>query len=155
MSVPGNLPAATTPTSVLFACTHNSIRSPMAEAITKSLFGHKIYVQSAGVRATEIDGFTIEVLDEIGLDVSDHLSKNFDELMDSSFDLIITLSPEARKQAEEITRTAACDVEFWLTLDPSLVEGNREMRLNAYRQVRDDLYQHIRSRFSTSPAPLV
>ncbi|MFT6558464.1 low molecular weight phosphatase family protein [Sneathiella sp.] len=143
------------PTSVLFSCTHNSIRSPMAEVIAKSLFGQKIFVDSAGVRATEIDGFTVEVLDEIGLDASDHLSKNFDELTDTSFDLIIALSPEARAKAEEITRTTACEVEYWLTLDPSIAEGNREMRLNAYRQVRDDLYQHIKSRFATNPAPLV
>ncbi|WP_169543177.1 arsenate-mycothiol transferase ArsC [Sneathiella aquimaris] len=143
------------PTSVLFACTHNSIRSPMAECIAKSLFGQKIFVDSAGVRATEIDGFTVEVLDEIGLDASDHLSKNLDELMDTSFDLIIALSPEARTKADEITRTTACDVEYWLTLDPSIAEGNREMRLNAYRQVRDDLYQHIKTRFATNPAPLV
>ncbi len=127
----------------------------MAEIITRSLFGQKIYVDSVGVRATEIDGFAIEVLDEIGLDASEHLSKNFDELVDTSFDLIISLSPEAKHQAEEMTRTMACDVEYWLTLDPSVAEGNREMRLNAFRQVRDDLYQHIRTRFSTSPAPLV
>lgn len=148
-------PLVTAPTSVLFTCTHNSIRSPMAEVIMKSLFGNKIYVDSAGVRATEIDGFAIEVLDEIGLDAESHLSKNFEDLEDDSFDLIITLSPEAKKRAEEMTRTMACDVEYWLTLDPSLTEGNREMRLNSYRHVRDDLYQKIRSRFSTSPHPLV
>ncbi|MBE7635256.1 low molecular weight phosphatase family protein [Sneathiella sp. P13V-1] len=147
--------SAAAPTSVLFACTHNSVRSPMAEAIMKSLYGTKIYVQSAGVRATEIDGFTIEVMDEIGLDVEDHYSKNFDELEDSSFDLIICLSKEAKMKADEITRTWACDVEHWITVDPSEIEGNREMRLNAYRNVRDDLYQKIKSRFATAPAPLV
>lgn len=143
------------PTSVLFACTHNSIRSPMAEGIMKSLYGSRIYVDSAGVRATEIDGFAIEVMDEIGLDVENHISKNLEDLEDSSFDLIICLSKQAQTLAEEITRTMACDVEYWITIDPSEVEGNREMRLNAYRQVRDDLYQKIRSRFSTAPHPLV
>ena len=155
MSMPLHPASSGPPGSVLFACTHNSIRSPMAEAITKSLFGQKIYVDSAGVNVIDIDGFAIEVLDEIGLDASQHSSKSFDELNDSSFDLIITLSPEAKLKAEEITRTVACDVEYWVTVDPSTIEGNREMRLNAYRQVRDDLYQQIRSRFSTSPAPLV
>lgn len=143
------------PTSVLFACTHNSVRSPMAEAIMRSLYGNRIYVASAGVRATEIDGFSIEVMSEIGLDVEDHFSKNFDELEDGSFDLIICLSKEAKIKADEITRTMACDVEHWITADPSEVEGNREMRLNAYRQVRDDLYQKIKGRFATAPAPLV
>ncbi|MBO6825577.1 MAG: arsenate reductase ArsC [Sneathiella sp.] len=147
--------SALDPTSVLFACTHNSVRSPMAEAIMRSLYGNRIYVASAGVRATEIDGFTIEVMSEIGLDVEDHYSKNFDELEDGSFDLIICLSKEAKIKADEITRTMACDVEHWITVDPSEVEGNREMRLNAYRQVRDDLYQKIKTRFATAPAPLV
>jgi len=145
----------TSPSSVLFACTHNSIRSPMAEAIMRSLYGSRIYVASAGVRATEIDGFVIEVMDEIGLDVENHLSRNFDELEDSSFDLIICLSKPALVKAEEMTRTMSCEVEYWITIDPSEVEGNREMRLNAYRHVRDDLYQKIKSRFSTSPHPLV
>lgn len=147
--------SALDPTSVLFACTHNSVRSPMAEAIMRSLYGNRIYVASAGVRATEIDGFTIEVMSEIGLDVEDHYSKNFDELEDGSFDLIICLSKEAKIKADEITRTMACDVEHWITVDPSEVEGNREMQLNAYRQVRDDLYQKIKTRFATAPAPLV
>jgi len=127
----------------------------MAEAIMRSLYGNKIYVASAGVRATEIDGFTVEVMSEIGLDVEDHYSKNFDELEDGSFDLIICLSKEAKIKADEITRTMACDVEYWITVDPSEVEGNREMRLNAYRHVRDDLYQKIKGRFATTPAPLV
>jgi protein-tyrosine-phosphatase len=143
------------PASVLFACTHNSIRSPMAEVIMKSLYGNRIYVDSVGVTPTEIDGFAIEVLEEIGLDAEKHLSKSFEDLADSSFDLIIALSPEARAKAEELTRTLASEVEYWITIDPSLVEGNREMRLNAYRQVRDDLYQHIRGHFSATPAPLV
>ncbi|GLQ05566.1 arsenate reductase ArsC [Sneathiella chinensis] len=143
------------PTSVLFACTHNSIRSAMAEVIMKSLYGKNIYVDSAGVMATEINGFAIEVLDEIGLDAENHLAKNLDDLEDSSFDLIICLSPEAHKKAEELTRTWACDIEDWNTVDPSLVEGNREMRLNAFRQVRDDLYQKIKTRFSPSVHPLV
>ncbi|MBL4666405.1 MAG: arsenate reductase ArsC [Sneathiella sp.] len=143
------------PTSVLFACTHNSIRSPMAEGIMRSLYGSKIFVTSAGVRALDVDGFAIEVMDEIGLNMENHLARNFNELEDTSFDLIVCLSREAKSHAEEITRTMASDVEYWITLDPSQVEGNREMRLNAYRQVRDDLYQKIRGRFSTSPHPLV
>ncbi|MBL4740349.1 MAG: hypothetical protein JKY12_05110 [Sneathiella sp.] len=143
------------PSSVLFACTHNSIRSPMAEIIMKSLYGHKIYVDSAGILATDVDGFAIEVLDEIGLEGEKHASKNFEDLEDDSFDLIIALSPEARKRAEEMTKTTACDVEYWVTVDPSQVEGNREMRLNEYRHVRDDLYQKIKTRFATAPAPLV
>ncbi|HYE52729.1 MAG TPA: arsenate reductase ArsC [Azospirillaceae bacterium] len=139
--------------SVLFACTHNAIRSPMAEAILKHLHGHTLYVDSAGVRDGEVDGFAIAVMEEIGIDLSRHRSKTFDELEDTSFDLVISLSPEAQHKAVEMTRTMACDVEFWRTFDPSLVEGSRDVRLDAYRQVRDQLYRRIRERFPPRLAP--
>jgi len=143
------------PSSVLFACTQNAIRSPMAEAIAKHLFGHRIYVDSVGVWAREIDGFAVAVMDEIGIDISDHQPKSFDDLEDSSFDLIISLSPEAQHRAVELTRTMACDVEFWPTLDPSIIDGTRETKLDAYRQVRDALMARIKERFDTGPAPQV
>jgi protein-tyrosine-phosphatase len=143
------------PGSVLFACTHNSIRSAMAESIMKSLYGHTVYVDSAGVQAKEIDGFVVEVLDEIGLDAAAHVAKNLDDLEDSSFDLIISLSPEAHLKAQEITRTSATETEFWNTLDPSTTDGNREMQLNAFRHVRDDLYEKIKARFRMAPLPQV
>jgi len=139
------------PGSVLFACSANSIRSPMAEAILKHLLGQRVYVDSVGVRAREIDGFAVAAMQEIGIDVERHRSKTFDELEDTSFDLVITLSPEAQHRAVEMTRTMACDVEFWNTLDPSIVDGTREMRLDAYRQVRDQLMARIKARF---PLPL-
>ncbi|HYC04366.1 MAG TPA: arsenate reductase ArsC [Azospirillaceae bacterium] len=140
-------------TSVLFACTHNSIRSPMAEAMLKHLHGRDIYVDSAGVRDGEIDPFVIAVMEELGIDVSRHRSKTFDELEDSSFDLVVSLSPEAQHRAVEMTRTMACDVEFWRTFDPSIVEGSREVRLDAYRQVRDQLWKRIKERFPPSLSP--
>jgi protein-tyrosine-phosphatase len=135
------------PGSVLFCCTYNSIRSPMAEGLLKQLHGTRIFVDSAGVRASEIDGFVVAVMDEIGIDLTRHRSKTFDDLEDTSFDLIISLSPEAQHKAVEMTRTMACDVEFWNTLDPSIIEGGREERLDAYRDVRDGLMRRIRERF--------
>ncbi len=141
------------PGAVLFCCTMNAIRSPMGEAILKFLHGKQIYVDSVGVRAGAPDPFVTEVMDEIGLDVSNHQSKTFSELEDDSFDLIISLSPEAQHSAVEMTRYMACDVEFWNTFDPSLVEGNREMRLDAYRQVRDELMKKIRERFPGTGFP--
>ncbi|WP_022729667.1 low molecular weight phosphatase family protein [Fodinicurvata sediminis] len=147
--------AADLPGAVLFACTENSIRSPIAEAILKHLLGHKIYVDSAGIRAGEVDGFAIAVLDEMGIDLSRHRSKTFDDLQDSSFDLIVSLSPEAQHAAIEMTRTMACDVEFWNTFDPSLTEGNREIQLQAYRDVRDQLMERIRARFPEDLKPEV
>lgn len=141
-------------TSVLFACTHNSIRSPMAEGMLKKLAGTTLYVDSVGVRDGEIDPFVTAVMAEIGVDLSRHRCKTFDRLEDTSFDLVVSLSPEAQHQAVELTRTMACDVEFWNTFDPSLVEGSREMRLDAYRHVRDTLYRRIRNRFGLEQAAI-
>ncbi len=142
------------PDSVLFSCTHNSVRSAMAEGLLKHLLGHRVYVDSAGVREGEANGFMIAVMDEIGIDMSRHRAKTFDELQDSSFDLIITLSPEAQHRAVEMTRTMACDVEFWPTIDPTHVEGSREVQLQAYRQVRDTLLDKLKKRFPLDLKPV-
>ena len=143
------------PGSVLFCCTRNSIRSPMAEGILKMLHGRRIFVDSAGVRGGEVDGFAVAVMDEIGLDLTRHRAKTFDELEDTSFDLIVSLSPEAQHRAVEMTRTMAAEIEFWNTMDPSIVEGHREVRLDAYRQVRDGLMARIQARFPLRPTPIV
>ena len=143
------------PDSVLFACSQNAIRSPMAEGLLKHLLGHRIYVDSVGVRAGEIDPFAIAVMEEIGIDVSRHRSKSFDQLEDTSYDLIISLSPEAQHSAVEMTRTMACDVEFWRVLDPSLIEGSRETRLHTYREIRDQLQRRIQERFRGDLKPEV
>lgn len=135
------------PSAVLFCCTMNAIRSPMAEALLKYLKGTQIYVDSCGVRAGEPDGFAIAVMDELGLEIGKHRSKTFADLEDDSFDLIISLSPEAQHSAVEMTRHMACEVEFWNTLDPSIIEGGREERLDIYRRVRDQLMQRIQERF--------
>ena len=141
------------PSSVLFACTWNAVRSPMAAALMTQLFGARLQVESVGVRRGALDGFVVAVLDEIGIDVSRHEAKTFEDLEDERFELVITLSPEAQHSAIELTRTMRCEVEFWHTLDPSIIEGNREMRLHAYRQVRDQLRQRLIERFSLPPAP--
>lgn len=143
------------PSSVLFACTWNAVRSPLAEGVAKRLLGKMVFIDSVGVHKKEIDPFVVVVLGEIGIDVRDHKPKSFDELEDSSFDLVISLSPEAQHQAVEMTRSMACDVEFWHTFDPSIVEGNRETRLEAYRQVRDTLLRKIEEHFDVSGMPAV
>ena len=141
------------PGAVLFACTHNSVRSPIGEGLLKHLLGHKVYVDSVGVRPKEIDPFVVEVMDEIGIDLSRHRPKGFDDLEDTSYDLIISLSPEAQHSAVELTRTMACEVEFWHTFDPSLIEGNRETCLEGYRQIRDQLKRRIEARFALDLKP--
>ena len=141
------------PSAVLFACTMYSIRSVMAAGILKWLHGTRIYVDSVGVRKGEPDGFAIEVMDEIGIDISRHRPRTFEELDDDNFDLVISLSPEAQHRAVEMTRTFACEVEFWRTFDPSILEGSREMRLDGYRQVRDELMKRLKARFPAVSTP--
>lgn len=135
------------PGSVLFVCAMNAIRSPMAEHLTKKLFGQSIYVQSAGVEEGRADPFMVAALAEAGIDVGKHLPRTLDEIGDTYFDLIVTLSPEAHHRALQMARAAAAEVEYWPTMDPSTVAGNREQVLAAYRQVRDALERKIRSRF--------
>ncbi|WP_051013596.1 low molecular weight phosphatase family protein [Pararhodospirillum photometricum] len=142
------------PSAVLFCCTMNAVRSPMAEGILKRLHGTRIYVQSVGVRAgVEIDGFAIAVMEEIGVDLRRHITRTFEDLEDGSFDEVISLSPEAQHKAVEMTRWMACEVTFWNTFDPSLVEGSRETRLEAYRTVRDSLMTRLLQRFPVSLGP--
>jgi protein-tyrosine-phosphatase len=135
---------------VLFACGLNAVRSPMAAALLRQMLGRSLYVGSAGVRKGELDVFASAVMEEIGIDINTHAPITFEELEDLeglNFDLIITLSPEAHHKALELTRTLAVEVEYWPTVDPTAVEGNREQRLDAYRAVRDQLVQKIRERF--------
>ncbi len=141
---------ADTPGAVLFACNFNAVRSPMAEGLMKSLYGHSTFIDSVGVRpAVEPDPFMITVMEEVGIDMTGHRPKTFDDIGDGaeSFDLVITMSPEAQHRAIELTRYAALDVEYWMTFDPVAVEGNREMILDAYRQVRDHIRRRMDERF--------
>jgi len=142
------------PGAVLFACTSNSIRSPMAEAYMKHLHGHRVYVDSVGVRSIEVDGFAIAAMDEIGIDLTRHRGKTFEELEDGAFDEIVTLSPEAHHHAMELTRTMASTVVFWPTMDPTAVEGTREERLAAYREVRDSIIARIEERYPPEMKPV-
>ncbi|MDP1626557.1 low molecular weight phosphatase family protein [Parvibaculum sp.] len=140
----------TAPASVLFACNLNSVRSTMAEAILKKLHGNRIFVDSAGVApAEEADPFTAEVLREDGMAPPASAPKGFDDLEETSFDLIVALTPEARDKAEELTRSSATDVEYWAIDDPlaSPTGGNRDRRLAAYRELRNQLHRLIETRF--------
>jgi protein-tyrosine-phosphatase len=139
--------------SVLFVCAMNAVRSPMAEAIARHYFGRAVYVQSAGVRKGEADGFMISTLSEVGIDASKHRPRTLKELEEwegVNFDLIITLSPEAHHAALELTRTIAAEVEYWPTPDPTITQGSREHRLDAYRNIRDGLMYRIRTRLRGS-----
>ena len=140
------------PSAVLFACTFNAVRSPMASAIMRHLYGRCVYVHSAGARAGELDPMAGEVMEEIGIEIGKHKPRRFEDLEDTSFDLVIALSPQAQHKAVELTRTMAVEVEYWPTQDPTAVEGSRDQQLDAYRAVRDELMRRIRARFSVDRA---
>ena len=143
------------PQAVLFACGMNSVRSPMAAALFKHLFGPSVYVGSAGVRKGEIDPFAVAAMEEIGLDIARHRPMTFEELEDwegLNFDLIVTLAPEAHHKALDLTRTVAAEVEYWPTPDPTIAEGSREQRIDSYRAVRDHLMRRIKERFAAIPS---
>lgn len=117
----------------------------MAEGLARKMYGREVYVASAGVKEGEPDPFAAAVMDEVGVDLTSHQPHTFEDLEDSSFDLIVTLSPEAHHKALEFTRTLACDVLYWPTQDPTAVEGSRERRLEAYRDMRDVLARRIKT----------
>ena len=142
---------STRPHAVLFACGLNSVRSPMAVGLFRQIIGPASYVSSAGVRKDELDPFAVAALEEVGIDISRHRPMTFEELDDwegLNFDLIVTLSPEAHHKALELTRTLAADVEYWPTHDPTTIEGSRDQKLAAYREVCDQLLMRIRRRFA-------
>lgn len=115
----------------------------MAAALGRHFFGRAIYFASAGVHCCEIDAFAVAVMDEIGIDISGHTPSSFADLDDTSFDLIVTLSPEAHHTALALTRMLATQVVYWPTLDPTAVQGTRETILAAYRGVRDSLQKRL------------
>lgn len=142
------------PQSLLFCCDHNAVRSPMAEGLMKQLYGTQCYVQSVGVKNDlEIDGFAIAVCQELGVELSRHRSRSFDEMEEwgedlSSFDLIIALSPASQRRALELTRYFHLSVEYWPILDPTGLGETRETKLEAYRQTRDQIQTALKNKWS-------
>ena len=136
------------PGAVLFACNLNRVRSPIAEGIVKLFYGVSIYVDSCGLTPTgDFDPFAVEVMRELGADLSRHHAKSFEDLDPSAFDLVVSLTPEAHHRAVEMTRATAVEIDYWPTFDPTLATGSREAVVDAYRGVRDSLAARIVERF--------
>jgi protein-tyrosine-phosphatase len=131
------------PSSVLFCCTMNALRSPMAEGLMKRYHGDRVFIDSAGLKAGAADPLMPTVMGEIGVDMTRHRPKTFTGLIDDSFDMVIALSGEAWAQAEAFARYRHCEPRLWNVPDPSLSEGTREARLAAYRHLRDELRDRI------------
>ena len=141
------------PQSVLFCCDHNAVRSPMAEGMMKAFYGTETYVQSAGVRGTmEVDGFSVAVCEELGIELSRHRTRSFEEMQEwgddlTGFDLIVALSPASLRMAQELTRLAHIEIEYWPVLDPTNLGTRRDEKLDAYRQARDQIKTRMLARF--------
>jgi len=141
------------PRNILFACTMNAIRSPMAAGLLTHLAGHRFEATSAGVHAGDPDYFACSGMEELGIDLTEHTPQRVADLDDATFDLIVSLSPEAHHQALELTRTMAVDVEYWPTIDPSVAEGSRDHILDAYRISRNAIYHRLKTRFDLTGSP--
>ncbi|MEZ7813592.1 MAG: low molecular weight phosphatase family protein [Paracoccaceae bacterium] len=141
------------PQSVLFCCDHNAVRSPMAEGLMKHFYGQSCYVQSAGVyNDMEIDGFSIAVCQELGIELARHQSRSFDEMQKwgddlSGFDLIVALSPASQRRAMELTRLFHLNIEYWPIPEPTRLSEAREQKLAAYRQTRNQILSRLKDRF--------
>jgi protein-tyrosine-phosphatase len=141
----------TAPRSILFACTLNAVRSPMAEGLARDLLGTTIYVDSAGLDTQSVDPMAVEVMAELGIDITHHNTQSFDDLEIDAFDLIVALSPEAYLTAKELTKAVSVDVVLWPTDDPTDVGDTRQQRLDAYRAVRDGIRRRIVKAFAEKP----
>jgi uncharacterized protein (UPF0262 family)/protein-tyrosine-phosphatase len=131
--------------SVLFVCSMNSVRSPIAAALARQTYPGRLIARSVGVNGGKADAFVHEVMEEVGIDMSVHTPHILDELVANHFDLVITLSEDAPEAVERHGLEAGA-IEHWKVDDPSLVEGNRELILNAYRELRDGLRKRVRAR---------
>ena len=135
------------PGSVLFACDHNMIRSPMAEAMVKARFPNRVFVDSCGIHPGSPDSFTVKVMAEIDLDVSRHEPKDFNDLVDGYFDLVVCFSEDSHARAAEFVRGKSMELEHWPIYDAGLTSENRQVRIDAYRLVRDTIARRLDERF--------
>lgn len=130
--------------AVLFLCSMNSVRSPIAEGLARLRFGKRLYVDSAGLRKSERDPFALAVLREAGIEFDGDEPNTLEEIDCEGFDLVIALSPEAHQRANELLRATAVELAYWPIEDATQVTGTRDQRIEAYRRVRDTIDRLIR-----------
>jgi arsenate reductase (thioredoxin) len=125
--------------SILFLCVANSARSQMAEGLARQLLGQTVRVQSAGSEPTSVNPLAVEVMAEIGIDLSQQRSKAVGSIELTTVDTVVTLC------AEEI-----CPVFLgqgrrlhWPMPDPAAEHGSHDAKLGAFRAVRDELGRRI------------
>lgn len=130
---------------VLFICTHNSARSQMAEGIMNALFGDKFIAFSAGTDPKGVNPLAIEVLKEMGIDISHHRSKSIEEFRGESFDYVVTVCDNAKENCPFFPGGKKYIHRGFF--DPASVEGTYEEKLNAFRKVRDEILNWIKTYF--------
>lgn len=141
------------PGAILALCTGNAVRSPMAEAMLKQMFGTRCYIQSAGVEATLPNAMAAEVMQETGIDIAGHTPRSYADLEETSFDLIIALSEPAYGLARSIAQSQSLDVEYWEVAEPPIIgEVPPSLMLEGFRRIRDDIRLHIENRFAPASA---
>lgn len=139
------------PASVLYVCAMNRVRSPMAAALTRKLYGDAVRVESSGLRASdEVDPMAAVVMQEVGVDLFDHAPRAMESLDPTAFEVIVALSPDAWAAVEPLSAEGV-EIDDWPVSDPTLEEGSREQRLDAYRQTRRELESRITARFGPPP----
>lgn len=129
--------------SVLILCTGNSARSQMAEGILRSIAGDKFEIDSAGVAPSAVRPEAVEVMSEIGIDISQHRSKSVDEFLDRTFDYIITVCDNAKETCPVFSGES--ERIHWSFVDPADKKGSLEERLTAFRDVRDQIMDRLKN----------
>ena len=139
------------PASVLYVCAMNRVRSPMAASLTRKLYGGALPAESSGLQASEeVDPMAAVVMQEVGVDLFDHKPRPMAGVHPAGFNVIIALSADAWAAVKSLEREGV-EIDYWPVSDPTLEEGSREQRLEAYRQTRRDLEARITARFGPPP----
>ena len=136
---------------VLFLCTGNSVRSQMAEGLLREMAGHRFEVLSAGTNPAGVNPLAIEVMQEIGIDISKHRSKNVKEFLGKPIEYVVTVCDRAKESCPIFPGT----YKFlsWSLDDPAAVSGTKEEKLLAFRRIRDDISRHIEKHFMPVAQP--
>ena len=123
----------------------------MAAALARKLYGELYPAESSGLRASEeVDPMAAVVMEEVGVDLFDHKPRPMEGVHPAGFNVIIALSPDARSAVEPLAAEGV-EIDYWPVSDPTLEEGSREQRLEAYRHTRRELESRITARFGPPP----
>lgn len=130
---------------VLFLCTGNSCRSQMAEGLLRHYYGNEYKVQSAGTDPSELNPKAVQVMAEIGIDISQQHSKSVSEFQNETFDTVVTVCDNAKETCPLFLGNV--NRIHWSLTDPAEAKGDEEAVLAVFRKVRDQIREHIDNAF--------